>query len=262
MLREGKLTPSAPAPAGGCRRSAAEATATWDLRCGRWQDELVDVLDVDAVITDPPFSPRTAKGYKTNPLWQKGAIGDQPGIAYGSITEDDAREVVACWTPRTRYWFVAFGDHVSCRWWESALLDAGWYTFSPVVYVKRGAPPRFLGDGPASQVEYLMVGRPRSNIYKQRRGSRPGFYLTRRGDSMVTGTKNVGAMRAIVRDYAAPGDLIVDPFAGSATILVAAAIEGRRAIGAEIDPVVHAMGIRRLAASSTPLLEQEEAADP
>jgi site-specific DNA-methyltransferase (adenine-specific) len=198
------------------------------------------------VITDSPFSARTAKGYKTNPAWQSGSLGDQNGIAYGSITEGDVLEVVESWAPRTRYWIVAFGDHVSIGWWERALVAVGWYTFAPVAYVKRGAPPRFLGDGPASQVEWIMVGRPRSNRYKERRGSRPGWYLAGRGDAAVTGAKDIRAMRRIVRDYAAPGDLIADPFAGSATTLLAAALEGRRSVGAEVDPVTHAAGIRRL----------------
>jgi DNA modification methylase len=43
-------------------------------------------------------------------------------------------------------------------------------------------------------------------------------------------------MRALVRDYSRPGDLIVDPCMGSATTILAAVIEGRRAIGAEMDP--------------------------
>lgn len=38
--------------------------STWDLRLGRWQDALADVGDVDAVITDPPFSQRTAEGFR------------------------------------------------------------------------------------------------------------------------------------------------------------------------------------------------------
>lgn len=220
-----------------------------ELRLGRWQDVLADVGEVDAVITDPPFSPRTAKGYKTNPLWQKGAIGDQPGVSYGSITEADARALVESWAPRTRYWFVVFGDHVSCRWWEAALADVGWYTFAPVAWVKTAAPPRFLADGPASQTEWIMVGRPRSNRYKERRGSRPGWYAAKRGDSTVTGAKDIAALRRLVCHYAAPGDLVADPFAGSATTLAAAALEGRRAVGAEVLDATHAKGAARLAAA-------------
>ncbi len=34
-----------------------------DLRLGRWQEALADVGEVDAVITDPPYSARTHEGH-------------------------------------------------------------------------------------------------------------------------------------------------------------------------------------------------------
>lgn len=55
-------------------------------------------------------------------------------------------------------------------------------------------------------------------------------------------------MRALVRDYSRPGDLICDPLAGFGSTLIAARDEGRRSIGAEIDHATwsvapHATGI-------------------
>lgn len=45
-------------------------------------------------------------------------------------------------------------------------------------------------------------------------------------------------MRALVRDYSLPSDLVCDPMAGWGSTLRAALDEGRRAIGAEIDPAI------------------------
>jgi DNA modification methylase len=42
-------------------------------------------------------------------------------------------------------------------------------------------------------------------------------------------------MSDIVRDYSRPGDLVVDPYAGAGTTLLAAHRIGRRAVGAEMD---------------------------
>lgn len=217
----------------------------WELRCGRWHDVLCDVAVVDAIVSDPPFSERTAKGFRFNPDY--GDIGEQAGIAYGHITEQDTREFVAAWVQRTRYWMVLFGDHISAQWWASALDDVGWYVFAPIPYIKTDAPPRFRCDGPSSATEWLTVARPRSNAYQKRKRNRPGYYVAQRGDATVTGAKHVPSMRVLVADYAQPGDLVCDPYAGSGAILIAAKMVGCRVVGAEVDPKTFEIARRRIA---------------
>ena len=62
----------------------------------------------------------------------------------------------------------------------------------------------------------------------------------------VVGGKPLALMAAIVRDYSRPGDLIVDPFCGSGTTALAAAMEGRRCITSEEKPEHYAIAKRRL----------------
>jgi site-specific DNA-methyltransferase (adenine-specific) len=59
-------------------------------------------------------------------------------------------------------------------------------------------------------------------------------------------------MRALVRDYSRPGDLIVDPFCGSGTTALAAASEGRRCITSEELPAHHEIARKRFARGYTP----------
>lgn len=54
-------------------------------------------------------------------------------------------------------------------------------------------------------------------------------------------------MRDLVRLHSRPGDLVVDPFVGSGTTLVAARALGRRAIGGDLDPAYVAAAAARLA---------------
>lgn len=56
----------------------------------------------------------------------------------------------------------------------------------------------------------------------------------------------VAQMRPFVRHYAAPGACVFDPFCGFATTLLAAALEGRRGCGLEIDPARAQLARERL----------------
>jgi DNA modification methylase len=55
-------------------------------------------------------------------------------------------------------------------------------------------------------------------------------------------------LRAIVRVFSLPDDLVLDPFAGGGTSLCAALMEGRRAVGYEIDRAALALARRNVEA--------------
>jgi DNA modification methylase len=60
------------------------------------------------------------------------------------------------------------------------------------------------------------------------------------------GGKPLSIMLEIVRDYSRAGDTVCDPTSGGATTLIAAHTLGRRAIGAEMDPVTAAKAQARI----------------
>lgn len=66
--------------------------------------------------------------------------------------------------------------------------------------------------------------------------------------------------RLFVRCLSKPGDWILDPCAGSGTFLLAAWLEGRNAIGMEIDPVRHSIAERRLADEGIAVLTERSKA--
>ena len=218
-----------------------------DLRHGDWREVLADVEEVDAVICDPPYGARTHAG-NADRVAQMG----RRALDYGSWGPSHVAQFVAAWAPRCRGWFACMTSDDLIGPWRAAYRAAGLYDFAPVVIT---APRvRLGGDGPASSAVYLMVARPRS-VRFSRWGALPGHYRAPVARGGHIGGKPVDLMRALVRDYSRPGDLIVDPCAGGGTTLRAAVIEGRRAIGAEIDPDTYAKAVERLAQPYTPCVQ-------
>ena len=58
--------------------------------------------------------------------------------------------------------------------------------------------------------------------------------------------KPLPVMIEIIEDYTTPEDIIIDPFMGSGTTLVAAATLGRKAVGIEINPKYCDIAVKRL----------------
>lgn len=213
-------------------------SADLDLRLGRWQDALADVERVDCVITDPPYSDRTHAAQRHDAVAVSKSFR---ALEYSSFSERDARAFVEHWEPRTSGWFVVFSDHELQRVYEESLRERGRYTFAPLPQTTIGRSVRLCGDGPATWTTWITVARPRNSAFAHW-GALPGAYVDNVGDrrpGLVHGAKQLELMRAIVRDYSRPGDIVCDPCAGGATTLIAAALEGRRAIGSEMDPVTY-----------------------
>jgi site-specific DNA-methyltransferase (adenine-specific) len=244
-----------------------ERMTTADLRLGRWQDTLADV-ECDALITDPPYSARTheghddgsarAPGFKRSTQggdgWEeKWAAngGQRRSIDYTMWTSQDVLDFVAHFSPRTRGWFCAMTSHDLVPVYTAALEWHDRYVFAPLPLYSPGSRVRLAGDGPSSWTCYLVVSRPRRKPYSKW-GTLPGGYVYPPEPMPVVGGKPVGLMRAIIRDYSRPGDVICDPCAGGGTTLIAALIEGRSAIGSEMDPKTHALATARIKQGHTP----------
>jgi hypothetical protein len=227
------------------------------LYAGRWQDALAHVDAVDAVICDPPYSARTHGGHNKAEQMVRTLTGEatRTAIAYDAMRPSEVRAFVESWAPRCRGWMAAMTDDDLAPIWKKAMNDAGRYAFSAVPIIQKR--PRLLGDGPSSWAVYLMVSRPRTREFSTW-GCLPGAYeAPTEKDAGIAGAKPIDLMRSIVRDYSRPGDLVCDPFVGSGTTLLAAVIEGRRAVGAEEKPEHFEIARARLACGHTPTMFPE-----
>jgi hypothetical protein len=91
----------------------------------------------------------------------------------------------------------------------------------------------------------LVYGKPENRVYHDF-CYMPSIANIFKGQIDHPCPKPEALMEWIVREFTKPGDLILDPFAGSGTTGVAAVRLGRRFIGWERDPKYHAVATRRL----------------
>lgn len=210
----------------------------------------------DALIVDAPYSEKTHAGHdggvmqsarlhdaakrtfkkeKDRRYAAKLAAGGRTHrrqIDYPPWSETDIDAFVSSWAPLTRGWFITITDDVLAPAWAAALESQGRYVFAPLPFVSPGSRVRLTGDGPSAWTCWLVVARP-SCLPFSRWGTLQGAYVYPPEDMPVVGGKPLSLMRALVRDYSRPGDVVCDPCAGAGTTGLAAKLEGRSFIGGD-----------------------------
>lgn len=228
--------------------------------------EILPALDiVDHVLTDPPYardvyqrlqSPNTHKGSGTparmgirNHQYSSISIEKLAAGAIGSIDEmrsDVAREIARL----ARRWALVFSDAETAHEWRFALEGAGMRYVRTGAWFKPDPMPQFSGDRPAAGFEPCTIAHgPEEGFETCTICHAQGAMRWNGGGSPATWThgtvkknrpnhpcpKPLGLMLEIVYQFTDSGESVLDPFAGSATTLVAAKHLGRSAIGIEVD---------------------------
>jgi len=217
---------------------------------GHYRDAFRPGFRCNAIITDPPYGASTHAGH-TAGLSRTNDESWRNDLTYSHWTPVDVADFVSWAAEHCTGWICAMTSHDLAPAYQEAYAAAGLYSFAPVPIIQ--PRPRLGGDGPASWSVWLMVARPRSRRFSSW-GSLPGAYFSRcEHGAAVVGAKPLDLMRAIVRDYSRPGDVVCDPCAGGGTTLLAALWEGRQAIGAELDAETHTKAIDRLSTARIPV---------
>ena len=133
-------------------------------------------------------------------------------------------------------------------------LQAGGFNFRGIVSWDKGAVARAPHKGYIRhQCEYVVWGTKGALGAAKHGGPWPGCYrhTVIPSEKLHLTGKPIGLMRELVR-ITAPGSLILDPFAGSGSTLMAARLEGRRAIGIEMSGEYCQISAKRLQADRPP----------
>lgn len=242
---------------------------SFDLRLGDCLDLVTGLASLadkscDNVICDPPYSEHvhtrsrrgSVAGYHEpmNP-GGGGAISRSREFGFEHLS-DEVRDGAAREIGRlVRRWAIVFTDAESAHLWRASLTEHGLEYLRTGAWIKVGGAPQFTGDRPAVGHEELIIAHPAGRKHWNGGGKNaiyrvPIVLNDNGGEARVhTAQKPVDLLSALVRDFTDPGDLILDPFAGSGTTGVAAVRLGRRFIGWERDPKYHTIATKRLAAT-------------
>lgn len=234
-----------------------ESVTLWHGDCR----EILPLIErVDVVLTDPPYSEHTHSSVRSSKM-----RANDRGGRYGADTRrvvnlgfehlaDDLR--VACSEQFARLasrWVLVFSDVESDHLWRGSLTTAGLDYVRTGAWVKVGSTPQFSGDRPATGFEAITIAHPPGRKRWNGGGKHAVWQVPivldrgRNGARLHPTQKPLALMRELVALFSDPGDLLLDPFAGSGTTLVAARLEGRRAIGVERDEAHCEVIARRLA---------------
>jgi hypothetical protein len=206
---------------------------------------------VDVTITDPPFDPRT---HRTALGERRGSMRsvDTP-LPFAALEAGELRQVAGEIARVTRRWIVVFSAERHVEAWASA-LEAGGATFVRLGYAHRTNPrPQLTGDRPAPAADPLVIAHGAAPM-RWNGGGRPARWDAPparfdEGGQLHPTQKPLALMRALVRDFSDPGELVLDPFAGVATTAVACRELGRRFLGWVLDADYHVIAERRVAAA-------------
>jgi site-specific DNA-methyltransferase (adenine-specific) len=231
-----------PEPAGGQREE-------WTIHAGECLAGLALLEDrsVDAIITDPPYE---AECHTSNRLVARagGKLEVEP-LTFPPITEEQRAESARHMARLARRWILVFCQVEAAMKWRAALEAGGAVYKRTCQWIKPDGKPQYSGDRPGIGYESIVAchapGRSRWNG-----GGSHGVFIVNKGGDERTGhqtQKPLALMDVLVRLFSEPGELILDPFAGSGTTGVAALRLGRRFEGWEMNPEYAAIARRRLA---------------
>lgn len=195
---------------------AIEGGVRCELRAGDFRAVLADLSGVDAIITDPPY------GHDFLPLltdlaaWADQVLEPEGVLAvlFGQTYLPEAYERLA--------------GHRRYRWTCCYLTEGAGYV-SHQARAQANWKPVLLYGGTARRISDLI----RSEGEAGERDRHPW-------------EQSYSAFAHLVRQLTEPGQLVVDPFAGSGTTLAAARDLGRHSIGAELEAAHVATARERL----------------
>ena len=190
----------------------------------------IPAASVDLIVTDPPY----LVNYR-----------DRSGR---TIANDDCPDAVMASIPELYRVLKPDSFCISFYGWNAIDLfmtewkSAGFRPVGHIVWHKSYASRSWYLEARHEQAYLLTKGRP-SRPAEPIADVQPWEYT---GNRWHPTEKAVSVLRPLIESYSQPGDLVLDPFAGSGSTMVAAAFAGRDYLGIELESEYCTLTRRRL----------------
>jgi len=207
---------------------------------------------VDVTITDPPFDARTHRAAAEVGDWRTDSRR-RAALPFPPLTPERLAQMAGHLARVTRRWIVVFAAERQVEPWAAALEAAGARFVRLGVVVRTNPCPQRTGDRPGPAVDPLVIAHAgETGPMRWNGGGRAARWETPgarydKGGQVHPAQKALDLMRQLVEAFSEPGELVLDPFAGSGTTAAACKSVGRRFLGWESDPAYHAAAAARLA---------------
>lgn len=237
----------------------------WTMYRGDCLQVLATFADksVHVVLTDPPYEveahdkgkrqgptdPRYGARDGCGPPGSKKRIVDE-AFSFLPITEEQRTAVAQHAARVSIVRALSFCQIEAVSAWRAAFETAGMIYRRTIPWVKPDAMPSLHGRWPGQSFEAIVLAQHPSVAPCPVGGKARYYEYTRtaiaREDRPHPTMKPLLLMRALVADFTDPGDIVLDPFAGSGTTGVACIRLGRTFIGIERDEAYFEIACRRL----------------
>lgn len=233
-----------------------------------WRDVPHSTLwdGVSHLISDPPYGEHThAKQWIGAALTSDGkprVSTAHKELGFPHITPEEQAQLVAGAAQFVPRWVLLFTDIEGVWGWRAHIVAKGLDYVRACLWDKVDGAPQFTGDRPAAGAEAIVVAH-RAGKKRWNGGGKRNVYRHAvngdRGAKPHPSTKPEALMCELVADFTDPGDLILDPYAGSGTTGVAAKRLGRRCILIEREEKYCEVAAKRLSQGALNLFAEHSA---
>jgi site-specific DNA-methyltransferase (adenine-specific) len=221
--------------------------------------EILPYLEtVDVILTDPPYSEQTHRkprvGCELPDADHSASCANRcKALGFDPIDSNTMAHVSREFARISRRWVLIFSDIELTHQWRNCLTDSGLEYIRTGTWIKIDATPQFTGDRPASGFEAITIAHPKGRKRWNGGGSHAVWsypiVISRKGSEeqrVHTAQKPLALISRLIWLFSEPGEIVLDPFMGSGTVLLAAKNLERKAIGIEIQEKYCEIAVQRL----------------